>query len=484
IKPSDIESIQILKDASSAAIYGSRGSNGVVLITTKRGNTGKPVISFDSHYGWQTLANKVDILDKDQFKQYYEMQNRKIVDYDDFNDSEQFAQLPDFDWQDEIFRNSPLTNAQLSIAGGNENSKFMISIGSTNQEGLVKNSDFSRLNFRVNSDHKINNRVRIGESFFISSTSRHRIREGGVGYDFNSASPIVTSLLSDPTTSAYDSTGTIIPMLHTKTFNGAGLRDRSNYLYNNKKFNGNIYLEFDILKGLTFKSNLGADVNLGEVKEFSPSFKVNGSMVNEGALASELKQQNDQVIYYVWENTATYSKIYRKHNINFLAGTTVEVNTFQNLGGYSATIAGNYAYQQYIDAGNPSDPLRKIWGGASEWRMYSYLGRINYNFDDRYFLTGSVRQDASSRFGPNKRKGVFPAFRLPGKSITNHFYKISAGFIWQNFASDGVVSGTKIILVIIAIILYWHQMPTILSEVLKWRFPVCRLVYWVNCTIQ
>jgi TonB-linked SusC/RagA family outer membrane protein len=423
LNPSDIESIQILKDASSAAIYGSRGSNGVVLVTTKRGKIGKPVVNFDSHYGWQTMANKVDVLNKEQFKQFYDRQSRKSVDFADFNDAEQFAQLPDFDWQDEIFRTSPMNNAQLSVSGGNENSKFMISFGTTKQDGIVKNSDFSRINFRVNSDHTINKWVRIGESFSISSSSRHRIREGGVGYDFISASPIVTALLSDPTTSAYNSVGDIQPMLHTKTFNGAGLRDRSNYLYNNKKFNGNIYLEIDLFEGLTFKSNLGADFNLGEVKEFSPSFKVPESTVNEGALASELKQQSDQVIYYVWENTATYTKTFKKHQLNFLAGTTVEVNTFQNLGGYSASISGNFPYQQYLDAGNPSDPLRKTWGGASEWRMYSYFGRVNYNFDDRYLFTGSIRQDASSRFGPNKRKGVFPAFSAAWKINNESFLK-------------------------------------------------------------
>lgn len=423
LNPNDIESVQILKDASSAAIYGSRGSNGVVLITTKRGKSGKPVINFESYYGWQTLAKKIDVLDKAQFKQYYDMLDRGVVDHETLNDSAQFANLPDVDWQDEIFDVAPMYNAQLSVSGGGENSKFMMSIGSTKQNGLVGNSDYSRLNFRLNSDHSITKRIRAGESLGISSSNRHRIREGGVGYSFSSASPVVTAVVADPTSEPYDSSGNHSPMLHTRSFNAAGLRDRSNYVYNNKKVNGSVYLEVDIINGLTFKSNLGVDYTLGEMKEFAPAFNVPGSSINEGQLTNELKQVNEHYTYYAWENTLNYSKSIKKHYFGLMAGTTVEVNSFYNLGGSNPSIPGSSAYQQYLSAGNPSDPNRVIDGTAWEWRMYSYLGRINYNFNDRYLLTGSVRQDASSRFGPNKRKATFPAFSAAWKISSEPFLK-------------------------------------------------------------
>jgi len=423
LNPYDIESIQILKDASSAAIYGSRASNGVVLITTKRGKEGKMSFNLESYYGMQYQARRIDVLNKAQFKQYYDMLGQFAPRYDDFDDPAKFAELPDFDWQKEIFTPAPTSNIQFSVSGGNEKSVFMISLGNNAVSGLVKNSNFNRSNLRINSDHKINKWLKFGESLSLSYSQRRRVREGTIGYNYVSAPPITTALLSDPTTKAYDENGNWNYMRHTGTFNAAGIRDRANYKYNNKKLNGSLYFEISPVKDLKFKSNFGLEYNLGETKEFLPSFNVAGSYLNEGQQVPSLKQMDEHSTYLIMEHTLNYSKVFNKHSLIVLAGFTVEQNSFYDLMGFSLSISGNEDYLQYLDAGNPSDPNRIVSGGAFDWRMYSYLGRINYDYNDRYLLTASVRRDASSRFGPNNRAGYFPSFTAGWKISNETFLK-------------------------------------------------------------
>ena len=426
LNPSDIESVQILKDASSAAIYGSRGSNGVVLITTKRGKSGKPSITLDTYYGIQSQANRIDVLDKAEYRQYYNMLDayrKPTADYPDYESDSLFATLPDVDWQKEIFTPAPISNVQLSISGGNENSVYMISIGNTLQKGMVLGTDFNRTNFRINSDHNITKWLKFGESLSISNSVRHRVMESGVGYNYLSAPPITTALLSDPTTEPYNEDGVLNYMKHSGTYNGAGIRDRANYTYNNKKLNGNIYFEITFLEGLKFKSNLGIDYNLGETKEFYPSFMVEGSPLNEGQLVPTLKQSDTHTNYFVVENTLSYNKEIGKHSFGAMVGSTAEQNKYYDLGGSSMSISGNQDYLQYLSAGNPSDLNRIIYGGANEWRMFSYLGRLNYSFDDRFLMTGTIREDASSRFGPNNRVAIFPAVSVGWKIKNETFLK-------------------------------------------------------------
>jgi TonB-linked SusC/RagA family outer membrane protein len=432
LNPNDIESIQILKDASSAAIYGSRGSNGVVLITTKRGKAGKPTITLESFLGTQSFNNRISVLNKEQYRQYYQMlgayqpaNNANTYDnikpLDALIDDAQFASLPDVNWQDIIFTSAPTSNLQLSVSGGNDNSKFMISFGSSNTKGIVKGSDYTRSNFRINSDHTISKWFKIGESLNVSMSDRKRVYESGAGYDYISANPITTALLSDPTTTPLNDSGEYNYMKRTDTFNAVAMLDRANYKYNNKKINGNFYFQIEPIKGLVIKSSVGIDFTLGETKEFLPAFNVAGSRKNEGQVNSSLKHINDQMMYQIIENTISYNNSYEKHSYGLMIGQTAESNQFSNLWGKNTTISGTEDYLQYLDAGNPSDPSRELGGEAWEWRMYSYLGRLNYNYDNKYLLTASIRRDASSRFGTLNRAGVFPAFSFAWRMKNESF---------------------------------------------------------------
>ena len=434
LNPNDIESIQILKDASSSAIYGSRGSNGVILITTKRGKSGKPSISFETFYGTQTNNSRISVLNKDQYRQYYNMlgaykPSNLVNPYDNtqpldaFIDDAQFAALPNVDWQDLIFRSAPISNQQLSISGGNENSKFMLSFGNSAQKGTVKGSEYHRSNFRINSDHTITKWLKVGESLNISTSDRSRVYESGTGYNTISSNPITTALLSDPTTTPFNENGDLNYMRRTGSFNAIGMLQRANYKYNNKKLNGNFYAQIEPLKGLIFKSSAGVDFTFGETKEFLPTFSVAGSPLNEGQANSSLKQINEQMTYMIIENTVSYNTSFHKHSLGVMIGQTAEKNSFTDLLGYNGTISGTQDYLQYIDAGNPSDPTRSVRGSAWEWRLYSYLSRINYNYNDKYLLTASIRRDASSRFGPNNRAGIFPAASVAWKIKNESFLK-------------------------------------------------------------
>lgn len=432
LNPNDIESIQILKDASSAAIYGSRGSNGVVLITTKRGTSGKPTISLESFFGIQSFSKRISMLNKNQYRQYYNMlgvfQPANIANpydgikpLDALKNDAQFDALPDVNWQDQIFSSAPTSNLQLSVSGGNDNSKFLISFGNAAQKGIIKGSDFNRSNFRINSDHTITKWLKIGESLNVSISNRSRVYESGTGYDYISANPITTALLSDPTTTPLNEAGEFNYMKRTDTFNALGMLERANYKYNNKKMNGNFYFIIEPFKGLVFKSSMGVDFTLGETKEFLPAFSVLGSRKNEGQPNSSLKHVNDQLNYSIIENTLSYNTAFGKHSVGLMIGQTAERNSYTDLSGKSSTIPGSDDYLQYLGAGNPSDPNRLVGGEAWEWRMYSYLGRLNYNYDNKYLLTGSLRRDASSRFGTNNRAAIFPAFSFAWRMKNESF---------------------------------------------------------------
>jgi len=405
LNPNDIESIQILKDASAQAIYGSRGSNGVILITTKRGKAGEMKVNLNAYYGIQTLARKIDVLDKAQYREY-----NLIVDNDedtDLHDPEAYAQLPDYDWQDEIFDNSPISNVQLSISGGDENSNYMMSISNNAQTGMVNTSGYNRTNFRLNSDHQVRNWLKVGESFMVTYSNRDRVQESGAGYSSITANPVMAALLSDPLTEAYNDLGEWNYM-RTATFNGAGLRDRANYRYQNKKMNGSVYSEISFLNDFKFRTNLGVDYNTGEVREFLPAFEVIGSPRNEAQLVPTLKQNTINTTYLIMENILTYNRTFGKHSFSLMAASTVESWDQYFIEGKNNSMLSNADNFRYFDAGDPDEIT--LDGGADYWRMYSYLGRATYNFDERYLLTASVRQDASSKFGPENRKGVFPAF--------------------------------------------------------------------------
>ena len=401
INPSDIESIEILKDASATAIYGSRGANGVVLITTKRGKSGKGVIGFEAYYGIHQVANKLELLNAAQFADL--VNDAKL----NANQTPVYVNPPNLgagtDWQDQIFRNAPMANYQLSFSGGDDKTKYAISGSYFDQEGIIENSDFKRYSFRANLERKVTNRLTIGNTLSYS-----RINSTGVLTNAGTIVPgVVTSaVLFNPVLPVFDSTvdggytfendrGKILgnPYAEAKEFTSTTILSR---------ILGNVYLNYELHKNLVFKTNFGIDGFSNEEGSFGPNF-----LKRTEASKGEATLGTTNGMTWLNENTLTYNNtIGDKHDINALAGFTMQKFRNDKLFVYAFDFPDNRTGYHNISTGlKPQKPFN----AESSWSMVSYLGRINYTFDNKYLFTLTGRVDGSSKFAEGKKYGFFPS---------------------------------------------------------------------------
>jgi TonB-linked SusC/RagA family outer membrane protein len=444
INASDIESIDILKDASATAIYGSRGANGVVIITTKKGKVGAPVITYDGSYGLQQVVKKLDLLDAAQWGQ---LKNDALSDAGKplQYTPEELSQLgKGTDWQSAAFRTAPQQNHQLAISGGNENVHYLVSGGYVKQEGILRNTDFNRISGRINLDINASSKLKLG----ISAT--------GNKSDANIAdqSIVLALLRTPPTVSIYDEEGkyTIETPFEGSITNPIATL---NEVINQSaffRFLGNAFAEYEILDGLKLKVSLGGDVLNNKQNRYLPSTTYAGKQSNGSAAVGTINSNT-----WLNENTLSYSRTFNRHTLDFLAGFTQQefkselviakgeqfVNdqlTYNNLGSASFTPASA--------------------SGASEWALNSYLGRVNYAYDNRYFVTATFRADGSSRFGANNKWGYFPSGAVSWKISNEKFFsslvpyinslklRLSAGStgnqeigVYQSLATLGISTG-------------------------------------------
>jgi len=419
INPADIESITVLKDASSTAIYGSRGANGVVIITTKKGSNTAATVNYDFTIGQQEVRKKIDLLDAQGFSR---LRNAALYDSNPAGGTNQYlsdAQIAALgkgtDWQDAAFQKGLTQNHQLSISGGNNQTKYAVSGNYYNQEGIIKNTGFERFSGRVNLNSKISSKARFGLNLTIAET-KAKVAPNG----------LVTALLSmPPTATIYEPDGSYTlrnPFENIFANPIATLNERKNQSITDRIL-GTIYGEYDILKNLVFKVSFGTDMIFNKEKSYLPSTIYEGSITN-----GEGKIGNAESRSWLNENTLTYTTVIgEKHHLNALAGYTQQSSTreFNNSGSqqYVNDITSYYSLQSGNIALMPSS-------GESTWALNSYLSRVNYNYDSKYFLTGSIRADGSSRFGKDNKWGYFPsvaaawqisneAFFSPVKNIIN-----------------------------------------------------------------
>ena len=416
INPSDIESIEILKDASATAIYGSRGTNGVVLITTKRGRAGKANISFESYYGIQQISNKVEVLNAEQFGNLVNEANINA------NETPKYVNPKNLgagtDWQEELFRTAPIANYQLSASGGDAKTRYAISGGYFTQEGIILSSDFKRYSFRANLDRDLSKRLTIGTSLSLA-----HISSTGILTNAGTIVPgVVTSaLLFYPTNKVYDPNG---PGGYTYENDEFG-RALGNPVAEAKEFNsfgttsrvlGNVYANYEIIEGLEFKTSLGVDGFASKERAFGPNFlrrtKASKGEVSIGAI---------QGLTWLNENTLTFNKtINEKHNINAVVGYTLQEFKNESLLAYSFDFLDNRTGYHNIGAGvNPQKPANS----ESQWNMVSYLGRVNYGLNDKYLFTVTGRVDGSSKFAKGNKYGFFPSGAVAWKVSNEEFMK-------------------------------------------------------------
>ncbi|WP_461051850.1 SusC/RagA family TonB-linked outer membrane protein [Spirosoma arcticum] len=415
LNPNDIESISILKDASSTAIYGSRGSNGVVIITTKRGKAGKSTINFDAYYGVQDVRRKYPVLNGRQYAQFVNDANTNEGRPAVYTPAQVDAFGEGTDWQNEIFQQAPIQNYQLSFSGGDERTQYAIGGGYFKQGGIVTNSDFDRYSFRINLDRKLTNRIKIGNSLTVNRTLTNQSRTDG---DLGSTGQVtIAALQFPPILPVYNPDGTYL--LGASNFtadNPAALARGSKNRNTAFRTFGNVFGDYQIIDGLNLRVLLGIDAVLQKQDSYLPRSVSSG--LAQGGSASIF---NSSAITWLNENLLTYTRTFGTvHSVGALVGFTQQANRTES----SAAAARSFVNDNLgsSNLGTASVPLTPS-SGVQTWGLQSYLARINYGYKDRYLFTASFRADGSSRFGANKRYGYFPSAALAWRVSEEAFLK-------------------------------------------------------------
>ncbi len=422
INPGDIERIEILKDASATALYGSRGSNGVVLITTKRGKSGKSSVTFDTYYGIQEVSKQLDMLNGEEFANYMnEFSEESGLPFDiRYLIPEKIGEGTD--WQKAIFQQAPMQSYQLSALGGSENTQFSISGGYFKQEGVIINSDFERYSFRTNLDQKISNRFKVG-----SSVSLSYIKSRGVLTGAQSAG--TGTLLPGATTSALLFTPTL-PVLDSTVAGGYTLEDdrgrnignpvadalETDNISNNVRAIANLYGIFKIAEGLDFKATAGVDGFSVKDNRFVPNYLKRSLPNNGDAVVATVDG-----LSWLTEYTLTYNrKLSNRHTFDALIGTSLQAFHSERLFAFALDFPDNRTGWHSIGSALNPQPSST---GESKWGIVSYLGRVNYSFDNKILLTLTGRMDGASKFGKNNKYGFFPSGAIAYKLHEEDFVK-------------------------------------------------------------
>lgn len=436
INPNDIESIEILKDASATAIYGSRGANGVVIITTKRGRAGKGSVTVDSYFGLQQIANKVEVLNAQQFGDFV---NEAKLNANQTPVYVNPKNLETTDWQDAIMGNAPMANYQLTFSGGDEKTKYSITGSYFSQDGIITNSDFKRYSFRSNLDREVSKRLTVG-----TSVTYARVTSNGVLTNAGTIVPgvVTDALLFNPILPIYDSTvvgGYTYENDRGKLLgNPVAEVDKYNSYTTSSRFFGNMYARYKIMEGLEFKTSFGADAFSNRDNSYAPYY-----LKRAQASKGEASLGNVQGLTWLNENTFSYNKQFKnEHSLNAVAGFTVQQFQNESMFVYAFDFPDDRTgYHDISAALNPQKPFN----GESKWSLVSFLGRINYTIKDKYLFTLTGRSDGSSKFADGNKYGFFPsgafAWRVSKEKFMEH---VSAVSDLKFRASYGVIGNQAI----------------------------------------
>lgn len=398
INPQDIESIEVLKDASASAIYGSRAANGVIVITTKKGSKGQTKIDLSVTTGLSTLANKVDVFSADEFRRQVVAVNGTLQDGG-----------ANTDWQDELTRTGVSQNVNFSMSGGTDKSTYAASLGADNQQGVLRNSDLKRYSGRLNLNQKAFN-DKFNVAFNLTATKLENSRPD--------ARTIVGNMLTMNPTDAVYVNGAPNVNLSNDVLNPLINEEIYSDLTNNNRILANIAPSYEFIKGLTYKFNLGVDYSMSErdVQVLPYSSATNTTL---GSLNNVITSNNNTL----YENTLTYNFNKDVHNFTILAGQSyqkIQVNQKSyNLSGFPDN--GVEPKNQIETASERTTQS----SSAVENELQSFFGRLNYGYDNKYLLTATMRADGSSKFGKNNRYGYFPSVALGWNISKEDFLKES-----------------------------------------------------------
>ena len=412
LNPNDIESIEVLKDASATAIYGSRGSNGVVIITTKRGSAGALQLNYSAQYGRQYVARSPKMLTG---QQYHDVLNELVV----AGAADNTQRVPDdyvnTDWQKALYQDAPTQTHDVSVSGTAGNTKYYASLGYFDQKGVVINSATQRYSARLNLENRVAQKYAFGVSLNTSYIKDKLNSSGDQGINEN-ANAIYSAISYDPTVPIYNADGSYFRSTAMTIDNPVALINGQYAVGDGYRTFGNIYGEYYLIPSLSVRLRVGGDVNQSQRNEWLDPITLTGQQ-NSG-LATILSGNRN---YYLTEGTLNFNKDLGKHSISAVLGATYErfgLNTF------SASARGFTLPELTYDAiGSGNTALNQVGSGRAQTRLGSLLGRVNYVYNNRYLATVSMRADASSRFGPNNQVGYFPSLALAWKVTEEEFMK-------------------------------------------------------------
>lgn len=464
INPNDIQSIEVLKDATATAIYGARGANGVILVTTKRGgNKGKTTVTLDTYAGASNAYSTLNLFSGEEFAEYVREAYRATVSTQnpqglyldaagklvptgqsdpvadakiavlggDPNVAAGIAEKRNTQYQDLILRTGMMQNHTIGVQGGNDRTSFYISGGFFQDNGITKGLDFSRYSLRANIDHQVNKRLKVG----VSSYMMYSVRNG------ENLNPYGNTLNANPLGAAFKADGSLIfePTNDALLSNPLSEIVDGVNIDNTKKYRifNSIYAEVKILDGLTYRLNLGPDFTQQRWGRFI------GSETNARRRGdSQAFNENQFGFNMTMENILNYNKTFGKHTLNVTGVQSIQKDNFER---YRSEVQGIPAQAQSFYSLNSATSVLAVQSGLVQWTIASLMGRVNYSFNDKYLLTATLRRDGSSRFGENTKYGIFPGVAV-GWNITNEGFMKNVTFVdmlklrggWGKVGNQGV----------------------------------------------
>ncbi len=434
INQADIVSVDILKDASSASIYGVRGANGVIIITTKSGSKGKMEVNLSTKVGVHSIINDVKMANSKLFADY----SNEAAAYDNQEAPYDLSKIKyNTDWMDAITRQSYTQEHNLSINGGTDKNTYFFSLGYMEDQGVLKSNDYSRLSIRMNNTYQLSDKVKVGNNLSIS-----RYKSNNAPY-----SAFTDAYRQSPTVPVRDEDGKYGFSIRNNVGNPVASLDYTNSEAWGTRIQGSVFAELKPLKGLTFKTTISVDASYSKDRSYTPVYEVSSNQKSEN---SSLSTGRGEYATWIWDNILSYSfKINEKHDFKLMAGTTAEKTETSWLGGSRQNIPEQSQYW-YLDAGDVESATNG--NGGDIFSRNSYLGRLNYAFDNKYLLTATLRRDGSSKISPDERWGTFPSVGLGWRISEESFMQdiqwldnLKLRTSWGKLGNDNIPSGAFIV---------------------------------------
>jgi TonB-linked SusC/RagA family outer membrane protein len=457
LNPSDIESVEILKDAASAAIYGARGANGVVLVTTKGGKSGKATFNYEFTYGLQNPERKSNLMNSSEYQMIMNEMGANSGRGDRF-----YFPTPstvDTDWQEALtYHDAPLANHRISISGGGDRQTYYASFAVVDQEGIYAKgyAGYQRYNARLNYSNTLletSERTWLTRIVFGSkvgySRSRHKgsnignSESGGLFASMNMLPPTEPVYQDDPAVLAEyesiypnmvkDENGRVYNIVNMREIVNpfASLKSRNNQIRVPQVFNGNFDLTFDILPGLSYKATADFEWGYNSDRSVTPVYELNTDQTNA---SSRVYNSLSESFTWQWENILQYNRSFGRNNVNVLAGTTLSSNFYQYVNGTRYDLIETSLDKGFLNISGAADgdSRARVYGGASDHKLASVFGRLSYNFDERYMVEATIRRDGSSNFGKNNRYAIFPSVSAGWVITREQFMEVRPQ--WMDFA--------------------------------------------------